>query len=228
MEERMTQLNAESWIKTLSAKLHAAFGPRLLFVGIQGSRARGEAGPQSDLDAVAVLDELTEGDLQTYKTLLDSLPHRDKACGFISGARELKNWPRQELFQFKHDTLCIYGSLEELLPPLTREDALNARQTGAGTIYHILCHTYLHGRVEDVLPACAKAAFFTLQARYFLQTGQYIRRKADLLPLLSGDERLILQASAPGEIQPPSKELFRLLFNWSARLLREGKGPNTK
>ena len=46
----------EAWMRQLSHRLQDAFGARLRFVGLQGSRARGEAGPESDIDAVVILD----------------------------------------------------------------------------------------------------------------------------------------------------------------------------
>lgn len=166
--------------------------------GCKAAAHGGECTPQSDIDAVVILDTLTPADLQAYKNILNQLPHQDKACGFISGAEELKNWPRQELFQFKNDTQDIYGHLEPLLPELTRQDALCAMQTGAGTIYHVLCHSYLHGNIQETLPALCKTAFFVLQAQYYLKTGLYVASKAKLLPLLTTKEQSILQVSLNG------------------------------
>ena len=217
----MPSSNDLSWIKQLSQKLQEAFGKRLLFVGLQGSRARGEHTPQSDIDAVVVLDALTLEDLQTYKNILNQMPLQDKACGFISGAEELKNWPKQELFQFKNDTLDIYGQLEPLLPEITRQEAFYAMQTGAGAIYHILCHSYLHGNIKEALPGVCKTAFFVLQAQYYLKTGLYVPTKAKLLPLLSSKEQGFIQVCLNGgEINNP-QELFEHLLNWSGHILRD-------
>lgn len=218
----MSTLNGREWVENLAQKLQEAFGKRLLFVGLQGSFARGESTPQSDIDAVVILDKLTPADLHTYKNLLNQMPHQDKACGFISGAEELKNWPRQELFQFKYDTQDIYGHLEPLLPELTRQDALCAMQTGAGAIYHLLCHTYLHGNVREVLPSLCKTAFFVLQAQYYLKTGLYVASKAKLLPLLTTKEQSILQVSLNGgEINNP-QEICTHLLEWTSHLLKDG------
>lgn len=218
----MCAIDARFWIETLSQKLQEVFGKRLLFVGLQGSRARGECTPQSDIDAVVILDTFTPADLQAYKNILNQLPHQDKACGFISGAEELKNWPRQELFQFKNDTQDIYGHLEPLLPELTRQDALCAMQTGAGTIYHVLCHSYLHGNIQETLPALCKTAFFVLQAQYYLKTGLYVASKAKLLPLLTTKEQSILQVSLNGgEINNP-QEICTHLLEWTSHLLKDG------
>ncbi len=38
-----------SWTREFAQRLRAEFGPRLLFMGYQGSYARGEATPESDM-----------------------------------------------------------------------------------------------------------------------------------------------------------------------------------
>ena len=48
------------WMDAFLPALLEAFPGRVAFVGIQGSYSRGEAGPDSDVDLVAVLDELGE------------------------------------------------------------------------------------------------------------------------------------------------------------------------
>ena len=52
-------MNIESWMDLLLKELQIVFENRLVFVGLQGSRGRGEGRPDSDIDAVVVLDRLT-------------------------------------------------------------------------------------------------------------------------------------------------------------------------
>ena len=73
----------EAWMQQLTYRLRDAFGPRLRFVGLQGSRARGEAGPESDIDAVVILDAVSLADLRAYRALLAGMPEREKVCGFF-------------------------------------------------------------------------------------------------------------------------------------------------
>ena len=77
------------WMEKLVRRLQAAFGARLRFVGLQGSRARGEAAPESDIDAVVILDDVALEDLRAYRALLKTMPEREKVCGFFGGAAEL-------------------------------------------------------------------------------------------------------------------------------------------
>ena len=110
-------LDINSWMNTYIAAVRAAFGDRVRYVGLQGSRGRGEAGPDSDIDVVCILDACALQDLETYRKAVQDLPDRDKLCGFVSGAAELAAWDPADLFQFRHDTADWYGRLTDLLPP---------------------------------------------------------------------------------------------------------------
>lgn len=101
--------------------LGETFGERLWFAGLQGSRGRGEETEESDIDLVVILDELTPGDIRTYDKMLDGLPDRELACGFLSGKEELFRWEPSDLFQFYYDTRPIVGSLDELLGRIDEE-----------------------------------------------------------------------------------------------------------
>lgn len=99
-------------------------------MGLQGSRARGEAGAESDIDTLLILDELSASDLARLRQAVAALPERDKLCGFVSDKEELRSWERSELFQFYNDTRPIFGSLDFLLPLLDREAALRSAHRG--------------------------------------------------------------------------------------------------
>ena len=109
-------IDVNSWMNNFLKKLDEAFGSRVYFVGLQGSYGRGEATSTSDIDTVVILDELNAEDIKSYNNMLDSLPHRDLICGFLSGKKEILNWEASDLFQFYHDTKPIKGSLDALLP----------------------------------------------------------------------------------------------------------------
>ena len=92
------------WMQNFLQTLNKTFANRVWFVGLQGSYGRGEATETSDIDVVVILDELSAADIQTYNTMLNSLPNRELICGFLSGKQEIMNWEPSDLFQFCHDT----------------------------------------------------------------------------------------------------------------------------
>ena len=169
-----------AWINLFLQKLEETFGERVWFVGLQGSYSRGEATEKSDIDMVVILDEVTVSDVQNYNTMLDSLPHRELICGFLSGKKELLNWEPSDLFQFYYDTKAIKGSLDELLARVDDEAVDRAIKIGACNIYHGCVHNMLYEKNEEILKGLYKSASFVVQAICFRQTGNYIRHQSEL------------------------------------------------
>lgn len=213
-----------TWMKEYLYELKSLFGSELLFVGLQGSYGRGEATESSDIDAVVILSHVTPEDLKAYSTMLNTLPNREKVCGFISGRQELINWERSDLFQFYHDTIPFFGSIDFLLPLIGKEDIHRAIRIGACNTYHICGHNMVHEKDSEILKSLYKSAAFTVQAVYYAQTGIYIKQKVDLIPVLQLPEREILQTcitlkQQSSLAQHEFERLSNLLFQWTADLI---------
>ena len=97
------------YIAALTEKLRAAFGDRLVYIGLQGSYLRGEATETSDIDVMVVLRRMTPADLSAYRRAIEELPDVEKSCGFICGAEELRHW----------NPLEIWPRLSRPIPPRT-------------------------------------------------------------------------------------------------------------
>ena len=82
-------IDVNTWMQDFLQTLNKTFANRVWFVGLQGSYGRGEATEMSDIDIVVILDELSAMDIQTYNDMLDTLPHRELICGFLSGKKKL-------------------------------------------------------------------------------------------------------------------------------------------
>ena len=181
------------WMKNFLQTLNKTFENRVWFVGLQGSYGRGEATETSDIDVVVILDELSAKDIQIYNGMLDTLPHRDLICGFLSGRNEIMNWEPSDLFQFCNDTTPIKGTLDEVFA-LIDESAINrAIKIGACNIFHGCVHNMLHEKSEDILRGLYKSASFVVQALVFKQTGNYIKYQEELLKVVSSDELIIVE-----------------------------------
>ena len=205
--------------------LNKNFGDRVWFAGLQGSYGRGEATETSDIDVVVILDQLSPFDIQTYDTMLNTLPHRDLICGFLSGKNEILNWEPSDLFQFYYDTKPIKGSLDELLP-LIDEPAVNrAIKIGACNIFHSCVHNMLYEKSEEILRGLYKSASFVVQAIYFKQTGNYICHQKDLLEIVSPDEQVIvdtfLRLKTGGTLA--FHEMSETLLTWSKSWIEKTK-----
>ena len=89
--------------------------------------------------------------------------------------------------------LPVYGSLEELLPPMGKETLDEAVRAAASALYHAACHTALFdAQPEAALPALQKAAFFALRLAHCRRSGQYTAARQSLLPKLEPEERALL------------------------------------
>ena len=197
-------MEIENWMKQYCGAVRAAFGDRVRYIGLQGSRGRGEAGPDSDIDVVCILDSCSLQDLETYRAAVKDLPDRDKLCGFVSGAADLA----------------------DLLPPEEPGDARRALHQGACGLYHLCCHNFLHGRSREAVAEACKAAVFLLQAKLYAEQGLYCRRRSDLEQHLTGQDLEILQtaqALKAGECREDLTALTDRLFAWCRDVIGQQK-----
>jgi len=187
------EFNIDLWINEITDKLKNEFKTRLLFIGLQGSYNRGEAGSESDVDIVVIVDELNFEDLRTYKDIVNSMPFKEKACGFISGKPELEMWSKSDLFQFFNDTKPLFGSLYNITNPPDIGDIKSSIKSGSENLYHASVHSYVHSdnKIQDLINLF-KMTFFILQAKYFVETNNYIKTKQELLNHLKGIDKDIL------------------------------------
>ena len=170
-----------------------AFHNRVEFIGLQGSRSRNEHTPESDIDTVVILDRLNIDDLIIYDRVISSLMHRDKACGFISGRKELINWEKSELCQFYHDTVPYYGNMNFILVLIKSKDIKRSMLTGACAIYHMCCHNFIHEKDKGILLSLLKSASIVIQAKHYCKSGEYIKDKYELAETLDGLDREIME-----------------------------------
>lgn len=214
----MEQFDIEKWVDQYVGAVRAAFEEQIWFIGLQGSWGRGEATSASDIDMVLILNSVNYTDLKKYSEVLNDLPYRDKACGFVSGYAELQNWDKSDLFQFCNDTIAIYGSLENLLKSIDRDDVIRAVKMGVCNIYHSCVHNTIHEKSVDVLLGLYKSAAFTLRGIAYLEKGIFAKKQNELLPLLGLWEQEILYH---GSVLRQEKHISNTLFHTSAALIMQ-------
>ena len=218
-------IDMKAWTDEFLTALDGCFGDRVWFVGLQGSRGRGEAGETSDIDMVVILDELWAEDIAGYSNLLDRLPHRNLSCGFLSGRAEIAAWEPSDLFQLYFDTTPIRGSLDALLPLLDETAVSRAIRIGACNIYHGCVHNMVHDKSVDILRGLYKGASFVAQAIGYRETGRYLRHQRDLREILSTNDQQVvdtfLHLKNGGDVE--FDEMSRELFEWAGRLIRDGQ-----
>ena len=211
-----------TWMNDFLQNLNHTFENRVWFVGLQGSYGRGEATETSDIDIVVILDKLSAMDIQTYNKMLNTLPHRELICGFLSGKDDIMNWEPSDLFQFCYDTTPIKGSLDEVMAVVDENAVNRAIKIGACNIFHGCVHNMLHEKNEDILRGLYKSASFVVQAIVYKQTGSYIKHQEELLQAVSSNDRgiietfLNLKKGGTVDFTPMSETLFAWSKKWIA------------
>ena len=210
---------ADKYINELRLHLQNRFENRLRYLGLQGSYLRGEATEQSDIDIMVVIDGFTIQDMDIYREIINRLDSPERSCGFICGKEELDSWNPMEICHLLHCTKDYYGDLTKLVPSYTEEDVRNYVKLSLNNLYHELCHRYIHSSREQnivQLPDTYRSVFFVPQNLHYLRTCVFPRTKAEMLPLLSGQDKQILERhfNLCAEGAYDFDEAFALIFSW--------------
>jgi len=209
-------LDIEIYKDRLLSECRKIYGDRLMYVGLQGSYMRGEAGENSDLDFMVIIDRFSVQDMDEYREILKRIGDYDKSCGFICGKEEMKQWNPLEVCQLLHTTKDLFGVLSEFLPEATLEDEVNYVNLSLGNLYHELCHRYIHSdREKNVrkFRGTCKGFFFLIQNLYFLESGVFVSTKRELKQKVSKEDSEILSmAELPDDYD--FDKAYDSLFKW--------------
>ncbi len=216
----MFELN--TYLRELISECKSAFGCRLMYVGLQGSYLRGEAKENSDIDVMVILDDFSVEDMDVYRGILKKIGYFEKSCGFICGREEMSRWNPLEVCQLKNTTKNLYGNLSEYLPVASIEDEINYVKFSLGNLYHELCHRYIHAdrvRNSEKFRVTCKWLFYLIQNLYYLESGEFITTKSNLLRTVSEIDRHALTLSdLPDDYD--FDEAFSFLFSWCQNAFR--------
>lgn len=212
-------LRIDEYIKALIDILKEKFGERLAYIGLQGSYLRNEQTENSDIDIMAVIDNISVEDLNIYREALVSIGNFDRSCGFICGKADLRNWNPLEICHLLNTTKDYYGELKNLVPAYTAEDERNYLKLSLNNLYHEICHRYVHADREynvSRLPMTCKSVFFIMQHLHYLESGNFVQTKRELLECLHGEDKTVLELSMSLQngTDYDFDKAFSILFNW--------------
>lgn len=212
-------VDIEKWLEIFEKKLWETFENRIVFIGLQGSYARGETTEESDIDIVVILDKLDGDDIKRYSDMLDEFEYRERICGFISGKEELFHWETSDLFQFYFDTKVLYGSIEKIKEKLDRETINRAIKIGVCNIYHGCVHNMVHEKNQEILKGLYKAALFVIQADYYQKEGVYVSKYETLGTLVEDTEKEIIEQydRMRKKEEPDFQKASERIFLWAKK-----------
>ncbi len=217
-------LRIDEYIDELIILLKDALGERLMYIGLQGSYLRKEETKNSDIDIMAVIDNLSVEDLKTYQKALVSIGNFEKSCGFICSKADLEHWNPLEICHLLNTTKDYYGELKKLVPAYTIEDERNYVKLSLNNLYHEICHRYIHADKDYnviKMPITCKSVFFIMQHLYYLSSGNFISSKRELLECVKGEDKTVLELSISlqNNIDYDFDKAFSTLFNWCQNTL---------
>jgi len=217
-------IKIDEYIDKLIDTLKEEFGERLVYIGLQGSYLRNEETENSDIDIMAVIDNISVGDLKAYQKALVSIGNFDKSCGFICGKTDLENWNPLEICHLLNTTKDYYGELKNLVPAYTVEDERNYVKLSLNNLFHEICHRYIHGDREhniSRLPVTCKSVFFIMQHLHYLNTGNFVPTKQELLACVQDEDKTVLELSISIQnyMDYDFDKAFSALFHWCQNAL---------
>lgn len=182
----------DMWLMDFLGELQKHFGKRIVFVANHGSWARGEARPESDIDCIVVLNEISDDDLTVFRSIMNSMPDAHAlGSGLFLSVEELKHTPRFSLIQFFYGCNVLLGSLDGIVESPGKDDLLFDIRLKANENLHHARHYLLFPhdlpRVVHRLIYPFKNCFYALQSWILLTTGKFILRKDDIIQLLDDD-----------------------------------------
>ena len=185
----LSQSEVDQWLAEFLARLKDRFSKRLVFVGHHGSWGRGEPRPESDIDCMVVVDHIEDLDLVTFRDIVSSMPDAEKlGSGIFLSVAELKQIPRSYLVQFFHGREVLYGSIEGVIAPPTREDLIEDIKFKADANLHTARDYLLYPNDLSVavhkLKYHFKNCFYALQSWSLLTKGEFIPTKNQILEYL--------------------------------------------
>ena len=215
----------DGYIEGLIDRLKVSFGERLIYVGLQGSYLRNEETVDSDIDIMAVIDDLSVADLKTYQDALVLAGNFYKSCGFICGKADLEHWNPLEICHLLNTTKDYYGELKELVPAYTAEDEKNYIKLSLNNLYHEICHRFIHADREtnvSKLPMTCKTVFFIMQHLYYIRSGKFVSTKRELLECVQGEDKEVLELSVSLQngADYDFEKAFSTVFVWCQNALR--------
>ncbi|MEQ8186902.1 MAG: nucleotidyltransferase domain-containing protein [Candidatus Eremiobacterota bacterium] len=219
--------NVDEWLNLLSENLREAFGERLIFAGHTGSYVRGEAGENSDIDVNVILDRVHINDLAAYREIVKKMPYSKKACGFICSVKEIKAWPRHELFHFVNGCKVFHGNIFDLIEGPNDREINDYIRNSSSAILHETRHSLIYSEnlSAENLSFAYKNVFFILQACLFLEFHRFILTKKEVLSIIRNEQdRCVMEINMNwNRLKEDRKKrpeyYFETLVKWSSSVL---------
>jgi predicted nucleotidyltransferase len=185
----LTKTEVERLLKGFVSLMKKAYGKNLVFIIHHGSWATGEANPDSDIDTLVMLDEISKNELEELRNILRQEQYQ-KMTVLLFSRLDMDNYIPFARHQFHYGAKLLYGECP--LPEPTREQMIIeirkiADEVGFWSKY-LYTHLHLAENVVRKMYWRYKEAVIALKVYVHWKTGSFPATKERLKRLLTDPE----------------------------------------
>jgi len=205
--------NLDLILRKFKNRAIAALGENLVCLLHHGSRAKGEAHPESDYDVIVIVKEIDESVLKAMQKLFERNPH---FSSYVLSVRDLETMPKAHLLEFVY-AKPLYGKFK--VEPPTSEDVRQylsfSRREELSMIRHFLLHPHPPERK-------AKYIYYGLKFVYVYLSFLVFIESAKLPPTRKETKAYFKQKRS----SPLGVRLLQILDNWKVHRDKVAKDPD--
>jgi len=191
----------------------ATLGENLICLLHHGSRAKGEAHPESDYDIVIAVKTINEKTFNSIRNIVKPYP---RLSIYLLSAQDLKTLPRVYLLQLVH-AKPLYGKINVEKP--TQDEVKQflsyIRHDELDTVRHYLLHPHPMGKKVKYVYYGLKSAYIYLSCLVFSESGELPQTRKQAIAHLR-------KAKTCRE----GVRLLQILDKWSVHKARVAQDPH--
>ncbi len=208
----MTKAEVEKLLKRFVNLLKKTYVKNLVFIIHHGSWATGEAGPESDIDTLVMLEKITKKELDKLRNILNQDRYK-KMTVLLFSRLDMDNFIPFARHQFHYGAKLLYGKCP--LPEPTREEMIIEIKKIANTVGYwskfLYTHLHLAENVARKMYWRFREAIIALKVYIQWETGEFPVTKRRLKRLLT---------------DPKDKEIVRIIEQWEKNKDKYDKNPD--
>jgi predicted nucleotidyltransferase len=208
----LTKTEVQKLLKGFVSLMKKTYGKNLVFIIHHGSWATGEAQPDSDIDTLVMLDEITKRELDKLRKIL-SQDEFKKMTVLLFSKLDMNNFVPFARHQFHYGAQLLYGACP--LPEPTKEEMLIEIRKIAYTVGYwskfLYTHLHLAENVARKMYWRFREATVALKVYVQWKTGKFPLTKSRLKKHLT---------------DPKDREIVEIIQQWEKNKDEYEKNPD--
>jgi len=208
----LTKTKVQKLLKKFVTDIKKAYGKNLVFIIHHGSWATGEANPESDIDTLVMLENITKKELDKLRNILNQERFK-KMTVLLFSKVDMDNFIPFARHQFHYGAKLLFGRCP--LPEPTKEEMIIEIKKIANTVGYwskfLYTHLHLAENVARKMYWRFREAIIALKVYVQWKTGEFPLTKRRLKKLLD---------------DPKDREIVEIIEQWEKNKDRFEKKPD--